>query len=608
MSKPLTLAKLEEIQRLAAAKVAPKEIAFRVGCSRQTVYTWLKKIKESGGDCEEALRLTQSKTGRPRKLEFNAAETNLARWYRLTKESVDVAAWFFIRSDKTYDGTDELIVRPAIAEMMRGYEEKAMSERKRIAWPRSVLRAFHVTDEERSLFEGKKSHQQTEMVTRRGMFEMLEDGTQREILPGMVWELDDYSTNQPYWHECPESKTVNVNRQVLAAKDLAASLWLGFDHIGRERDAYRAEDVLRFIERLVRSHGLPGLLRLERGIWESSGVHGLKLDDGDRWGDLRDIMRVEHVFKSKSKSIIEGGFNFLQRWLGHTGIDIGRKRGQFELAAKRLRQSRNVNLDARELGFLSIHESSDKHEAAARVINDRQAMREHLNERVAPNDLVARHGWHTKSLPEDSAWYFYPTKKAAVVSSGQVRINPGAGWAPLYFTVNGIIDGLHLETGHKVLVACDPARPELGARIVNNETGPRNREHFGLHEVLFTAAPCHGLAPQFSAAEALSPHLIARRKATAGARTSFRAIVANGQGPREVAAADGQGNSAKAGTIKRNETQAQTPAPAETMPAPAPSPRPVAPEAATSSRFSRFASPEARAAEIARLETEISEA
>lgn len=601
MPKLLPLHLLERLVDLSAAKMKPSDIAFEIGCSRQSVYTWLNRIKAAGGDYELAHARSIKSNGRPRALEFSEAEANLARYYRLKKESLDVAAWFFIRSDKTYQDSDELIVRPETAEALRFHEEKAATcASRRTSWPMSVKRAFHVTDEERALHEGRKAHQQVEMITRRGMFETLEDGTQKQIIPGNVWELDDYSTNQPYWHECPESGKVSVNRQVLAAKDLCASLWLGFDHIGRERDAYRAEDVLRFIERLVRSHGIPEKLRLERGIWESSGVHGLKVGD-HRWGDLRDLMVIEHVFKSKSKSIIEGGFNFLQRWLGHSGIDIGRKRGQFESASKKLRQSRNVTTDARKLGFLSILKSSDKHEAAGRELNRRPAMRAHLNERVSPEDLVARLGWHTKPLSEDDAWYFFPCKQARVVKAGQVRVAPGGGWAPIYFTVNGIIDGLHLETDHKVLVACDPARPELGARVVNADDSAKNRQGFGMHEVLLASAPYFGLAPQFSAAKELSPHLEARKNATAAARTSFRAIVAHGQGPREVTATDGNDKSARAGTIKRAEDA--TPPAATPVAA-----RKEAPAPATSSRFGRFQTSGDRAAEIARLEKELADA
>lgn len=604
MSKALSLQKLETIQRLAAEKAKAKDIAFEVGCSRQSVYTWLKKIEECDGDCEEALHQTKASTGRPRSIEFNEAEGNLAKWYRLSKESVPVAVWFFVRSDQTYEGSDELIVRPETADALRKYEEEAMHKRTRIMFPQSVMRAFHVTQEEIDQFRGKKAWQQSEMIIRRGMFETLEDGTQREILAGDTWELDDYSTNQPYYYHQPETGKITTCRQVLAAKDLSAAAWLGFDHIGRERDAYRGEDILRYIERLVRSHGLPRRLRLERGSWDSSYIHGIKVEGMEKpWGGLDDLMEIEHVFKSKGKGIIEGGFNGLQRWLGHTGLDIGRKRGEFEEAAKRLRQSRNVKTDAKALGFLSQDESSRLHAEAAKVLNSRQMKRKHLNERVAPEDLIARQGWNTRELHEDDAWYFMPCKKVRIVKAGHVEVKPDGGWAPIAFTVNGIIDGLHFENGHKVLIACDPLRPELGARICNADQSSRNRDQFGMGELLMKAAPCYGLAPQFNAAKELSPHLIAHKKASAAARTTYRSIISTAQGKAskaESTAMNGKGQAVTSGDIERGE-------PAADSPIPPPQRAKVEREPAKSSRFGRFQTTDDREAEIARLTDELSE-
>lgn len=598
------IAVVKEALELQENGLSLRVMAKQLNVRKSTLAHWLKVTREAGGDPEAAFAPGARKPGPRVAVEFNEAEKNLAKWYRLSKESIPVAAWFFVRSDKTYEGTDELIVRDETAEALRKYEEAAMSNRSRIMFPKSVMRAFHVTKEEVDQFRGKKAWQQSEMITRRGMFETLEDGTSREILPGDTWELDDYSTNQPYYYHQPETGKITTCRQVLAAKDLASASWLGFDHIGRERDAYRGEDILRYIERLVRSHGLPRKLRLERGSWDSSYIHGIEVEGMEKpWGGLDDLMEIKHVFKSKGKAIIEGGFNGLQRWLGHTGIDIGRKRGEFEKAAKRLRQSRNVKTDAKALGFLSQEKSSMLHAEAAKVLNSRQMKRAHLNERVAPEDLIARHGWNTRELHEDDAWYFMPCKKLRIVSGGHVEVKPDGGWAPLAFTVNGIIDGLHLENGHKVLIACDPLRPELGARICNADQSSKNREHFGMGEVLFEAAPCHGLAPQFNAAKTLSPHLIARKKASAAARTTYRAIISTAQGKAskaESTAMNGKGQAITSGDIERGEPAADSP----TIPPQGPKVEMVP---AKSSRFGRFQSTEDRKAEIARLTDELSE-
>lgn len=590
---------------LLASGLSIREVAAEVGVKHQTLHYWMKKAAACEGDLDAAFDDKKAKGGRPRALVFTDAEKNLARWYRLTKESLDVAAWFFIRSDKTFEGSEEFIVRESTASAMRKYEESAIEKRARPSWPDSVRKAFHVTQQEYDAFRGKKASQQSEMIIRRSMLETLEDGSQREILSGEVWELDDYSTNQPYYYLHPETGKITTCRQVLAARDLVSASWLGFDHIGRERDAYRGEDILRYIERLVRSHGLPRKLRLERGSWDSSYIHGIEVDGMEKnWGALDDLIAIHHVFKSKGKAIIEGGFNVLQRWLGHTGLDIGRRRGEFEEAAKLLRQSRNASTDAKELGFLSQEESSALHAAAGTVLNSRQMLRAHLNERVAPDDLVARHGWNTRPLSEKDAWYFMPCKKLRIVTAGHVEVRPDGGWAPMAFAVNGVVSGLHLENGHKVLIACDPLRPELGARICNADRSPKNRDHFGMGELLIDAAPCHGLSPQFNASKELSPHLVLSKKASAAARTTYRAIVSTANGKVERSACDGKGNAITAGDIERD----HAPTDAEVAPAPSSPVRNAQPAPAKSSRFGRFQTSGDRAAEIARLEKEFADA
>lgn len=509
---------------------------------------WLKQVRAADGHIELAVQ--GKKVGRPAAFELNDLEIGIARFYRLTKESIPRAAYFFARDEN---------VRPEIREAVLSVFERSLEQGRVEEYPTSMRRAFYVTAQERAEFRGKKASQAVEMITRRGMFEILEDGTHRKILAGDVWEMDDYSTNQPFYFRDPLTGEEILGRQILAARDLASASWLGFDHIGRERDAYRGEDIVRFIERLVRSHGKPRKLRLERGIWEKSGVHGIEVPGmTSRWGDLRDLFDIEHVFKSKSKGIIEGGFNVLQGWLGHTGTDIGRKRGEFEEATRRAMQAKQKGTSAADLGFLSQEQSSQAHEAAATLINERPMTREHLNERISPDDLVARDGWNVSELLEDEAWYFLPCKKEGIVRGGCVEINAGGGWPKVRIQINGVVDGLYLENGFKLLVACDPARPELGARICNAERGVKNRDGWPVGMLLIASARIQDLAPQFNASNILTPHMIARKKGSAAAATTFRSIkraagVPQGIGGKEATAFNGAGGAARRSDIERKE-------------------------------------------------------
>lgn len=589
---------LSNAMNLISQGMSCKAAASKLGIPNATLARWINRAAKHGGDIEAAT--APRATGRPVAFPANDFEILLARWYRLSKESVDAAAYFFARDNR---------VREEVRDVIDQIWEKSLRAGKRPEWPESVRKAFRVTPQEKAAFRNRKLSEQEEMVTRRGMFEVLEDGTIRDILPGDTWEMDDYSTNQPYLYKCPTLGEILLGRQILAARDLCSAKWLGFDHIGRPRDAYRGEDIPRTIERLIRAWGMPKRLRLERGSWESSFIHGIVVEGTEfRWGDLRDLMEIEHVFKSKGKGLIEGGFNMLQRFLAHTGTDIGRVRGEFEEAAKRLRQAQSSKIDPLTLGFITQEHSSRLHEEAAALINSRPMRREHLDERVSPDDLSARLGWHTRQLSESDAWYFRPYKIQRTVSAGTVSTShKESGWPKMTFTLNGIREGVHFESGHQVLIAYDPARPDLGAYVCNADQSARNRQGWKMGQMLIPNAPDFGLAPQFSAAAVLSPHLIARKKASAAAATTFRAIRAAAGAPqpggsREAMAMNGSGGTASAGDIVRPE-----PAPAAPAAEIGPVPQSIRPSReiipAISSRPSRDA-----AAEIRQLQAELEEA
>lgn len=594
---------LEKAIELRSHGMSCKAISEKLMKPNATIDRWLKRFDECGGDIE--LALEPRTLGRPVIFEPNAYEISRARWYRLSKESLTVAAWFFAR-DEHVDAEGNFI-RPEIRQVILDIEEKAARAGKEEQWTDSIRRAFRVTDEEKAAFRSRKAVMGAEMVTRRGMFEVLADGTSREILTGECWEMDDYSTNQPFVFKDPSTREFMLGRQVLACRELAAAKWLGFDHIGRERDAYRGEDIVRFIGRLVRTWGLPRRLRLERGTWESSAVHGIEVDGmAGRWGDLRELMEIEHVFKSKSK-VIEGGFNVLQRWLGHTGTDIGRTRGEFEEATRRFLQAKRSGADPLALGFLPKERSSALHEEAAALINSRPMFREHLGERVSPDDLTARQGWNTRPWRAEDEWYFLPYKMLRTVRAGTVNVSPGNGWPKMYFKLNGVAEGVHFETGHQVLIAFDPARQDRGAYVANADRSARNREGWRMAQPLLTAAPEMGLAPQFSAAASLSPHMVVRKRASAAAATAYRSVRAAAgtpqpNGSREAMATNGR-DTITAGDIQRHESTAPA---AEIGPVPD-SVRPVRISREIRPATSSRAMPADAAAEIARLKAALIE-
>jgi len=511
---------------MATDGLSLRKACSRAGGSPASYLRWKRELEAAGGDAFAAFEAGKP-TGRPPELQVeDEEELNILRWHRLCKGSLPLAVHFAILDPRVSDEVRVQLVK---------IEERACENGKRPNFAPSVRRAFHVTEQEEAKFRNRKAEQGAEMMTPRGMLWVDEDGDFHDLLPGELWECDDYSTNQPYHWPDPQTGELNLGRQVFGAMDVCAAKWLGFDHIGRERDAYRGEDIVRYLGRLFRAHGVPRFLRLERGSWESSYVHGLEVDGmATRWGALDHFCTIKHTWKSKGKGLIESSFNPLQNWLAHTGRDVGRTRGEFELATRAWLQCKQAGRDPRELGFLSADESSLYHAEAARKMNMRPRERRALGERVAPDDLVARLGWHTTPFPEAEAWRLLPYKARRVVMGGLVSVSPGGGWPTLTFTVNGVSD-LHLENGHAVLVACDPARPDLGAYVANADRSAKNRHSWPMAMPLLTA-PLYVAAPQIDLSGRYEGGAIPqRRRASAAVATSFRAIVAAGRpGSREA--------------------------------------------------------------------------
>lgn len=537
------------------ARLADPDMSLRKACkiagtSPATYYRWKGQLESAGGD--PFLAFAERKPpGRPPAVVFSEDEENICRWYRLSKDSTDVALHFAARDPR---------LSPEVRQRLLEIEENSLVNESRPNFPPSLRRAFHITAEERAKFRNRKAEHEVEMVTPRGMFWVDEDGTTHDLLPGQLWELDDYSTNQPYTWTDPHTGEFNLGRQVLGAIDYFTAGWLGFDHIGRERDAYRGEDIVRYLGRLFRTHGLPLFLRLERGSWDSSFVHGLKVDGlAQPWGALDHLVTIRHTWKSKGKGLIESSFNPLQTWLSHTGRDVGRFRGEFEAATKAWLRAKRTDRDPRELGFLTADKSADLHAQAAGLMNARPRDRQALGRRIAADDLRAEFGWHTTPFPEAEAWRLLPYRELRVVNAGMVNVTPGGGWPGMSFIVAGVSEH-HLANGHKVLVAYDPARPELGAYIANGDTSHRNRERWPLAHPLIPAAPVYQLAPQFDLSGKFQGGAIPQRKQrNAAVATSYRAIVGAGKvGPRESLASNGRDRTARSGSLPEPERGADT--------------------------------------------------
>ena len=181
-----------------------------------------------------------------------------------------------------------------------------------------------------------------------------------------------------------------------------------------------------------------------------------------------------------------------------------------------------------------------------------KSRREWGAEMQVPDELWMEHPGKRELSPADR-WYFYPVKKICTVRHGQIQTTV-PHWGAKCFTVNGVPDAPvdYLTHGLKVLVAFDPARPELGAYVANAETGSLNRGHWTFGQVLVPAAPDWSLESPAQIDLRTDPAIKrtlgqSKRNGTAALRSEFRSTRDAGKSTetpvRKSTARDGLGNS-----------------------------------------------------------------
>jgi hypothetical protein len=528
----LQVAELTSPDRKGGA-LSQNRAAKVLGEPASVICVWKQKFAKGGRD---ALVPRQADAcGRKAKFDLDERERNALRHCRLRKDSLPLAIEDFIRDPECRQETREKI----LAEM-----DAAARERRLPHWPVSIQRAGYVSEDLQAQFEGKKHAQQFEIVERRGLFWIDENRNELPIVGNTLFESDDMSCNKPFRYADPETGAIQVGRQTLCTMNVYSAAWLGVSPIGRERDAYRLEDIADHLLDVVSEQGVPLIWRFERGPWENQVVDGIKLpqplnsstSQPQRWGSLNEIFKVVHVFKSRSKGLIESSFDLLQALIDHDaaedGLTIGRTRGQFEHATKLYNAATDAKCsvekrDAAAAHFWEIGAAANGIAGAMERFNERPKIRRAFGrDAVVPNDL--QRTAERRECPASELWRFSPIKKPATVRGGAIETSVPHYPFPFRFRVNGCSD-LYLERGYQVLIAFHPGRPEEGCHVFNAETGARNREGLRFGELMFVA-PMAEDAPQLN----LRPdekEFLARKNSNAAVRSEFRAIVATGRRP-----------------------------------------------------------------------------
>lgn len=536
-----------KVKALVDSGIDTREACIRAGVKVASYYRWLTQpAPKSPTD--------GARRGRPQLLSLSPEQTARLRYFRLVHDSAPEAIQSFIQDP---------LCDPATAHTLRTLWTRAVAQHKRPSWPLSVRRACHVTAAEKNEFRGEKHSRDTTVTERRGAFWINEDGLELPLLPNTIWESDDMSVNEPFRFYDVASGRERLGRQTLQTIDVMSYKMLGVTHIGRERDAYRVEDIADHALDLITEFGLPTLWRIERGVWDNNWFFGIDLGDGRTWGGIDTLIHIRQKFSSRGKANIEGSFNRQQTKTAHgpegNWYSIGRHRGEFEEATKLYLKAQQT-ADERTLAkFAHVTEHADWTAQQLADLNARPVQRGCFGGKfLVPNDLYT--SATRRDCPPTELWRFLPVKQAATVKNGAIQIKVNHYPVPFRFRLHGAADfaGTHLDNGFKVLVAFHPGNPASGCHIFNGDTSTKNRDAIPFAQRLGLAEWLPEVAQESLVGYGESA--FANRKAErAGVRREFRAITATRT--RKTYAQDGVGNALAARTGAPSTPTRDTPAP-----------------------------------------------
>lgn len=406
---------------------------------------------------------------------------------------------------------DEPECPPALADKFR-----------RGKFPIPLLRYLkRITPELENRFRGPKHFQLNGLVSRRDQTIRFPDGQRAEMPAGYSFVFDDMSANQPFWTE--HNGELLFSRQGLYALDHRSLRWLAHMLVARPRQAYRAEDILRFCRQLFTLTGKPDQIIFERGIWHARTIRGWKLTDGlaapeefERPGIAEDdqdnlsrgleAVGIRVIFATSARGkIIETAFNHFQDVLAVKASafqNIGRHAGEFEYAAKQMNRARALlskggsatasvagerapreqvsSHSLASLGFAPMAALSGCIDAAFSHINGKTNSRSEVPDDLWLADLTRR---PLPPLTSDDFAVFLPDKRPTTIQGGRLAVQYEN--AMYDFRADWMAD---LGTGYKVFLSWDPLAPELGAAVYNRQDGPANFNRYTLGQFLGIAA------------------------------------------------------------------------------------------------------------------------
>jgi hypothetical protein len=205
-----------------------------------------------------------------------------------------------------------------------------------------------------------------------GCLRMVEDPETglRRLQPGERQSWDDATINfgvcipWPWGGDpCSDRHGVRVGRfQLLTCVDDATDCCLGFDYVIRDRQSYRAEDVIAAQYRLWRNHYQPERVVLEGGAWQAKRSRAFHAAAG---------VVVEDATGRPNSKLIEGFFNRLWTPLSLMPGNVGRYRGEQKRESDIYVACREGRKDPRR-HFPMLDRALEDLQSAIRYVNEKE--------------------------------------------------------------------------------------------------------------------------------------------------------------------------------------------------------------------------------------------
>jgi hypothetical protein len=276
----------------------------------------------------------------------------------------------------------------------------------------------------------------------------------RRLHPGERQSWDDATINfgvvipWPWGGDpCSDRYGVRVGRfQLLTCIDDATDCCLGFDYVIRDRQSYRAEDVIAAQHRLWSNHYKPARVMLEGGAWQARRSQAYHAAAG---------VEVEDATGRPNSKLVEGFFNRFWTPLSLMPGNVGRWRGEQKQESDIYCACRTGSKDPRKY-FPTLDQALQDLQTAIHYLNNKEMHSQKYGTWI-PRQMHDQYMQdHVLPKVDASLWmHAAPVVEERTVRRGMVQVTCPSPYGES-FTYHFAEENLYAFEGRQVRIYFDP--------------------------------------------------------------------------------------------------------------------------------------------------------